>query len=440
MHHRPSGPLSAVVSAALSGIAPLLARRRRTLLLMAVGLMLASGSLLVVTRGTPPAAPTSGLALDAAAQQVVQQATGARADGAPRRGTGDHRRAEKAAAAAPANAACSLQVPAQPTSVAGLTTPYRLVATDRAQGPCHEADADQSAFVEAAVYDPGRHEISIYHPLVVDAGDRPAAPPAPVTLPAGAVVGVWFGFNGDTLTLDGPGARDCVNGLPGSPFGQFAYCGAAPFFAAARADATLQANIPALGTGLDGLPCPTTRDFSVVDQDQSDNLATAYRLVGGRIAQVTSATAALGTPLTNGSDEGLLAKFVAPALGCHPWKAQDLTYPGQLSPALALNELSAARWQAAPALVPTSDPMVLVDGRTSTRKTELYRAGVGQPALPAGQTPRAYCAGILRTAPDRLVADARWLRAAPSPTPDQPNLLAFLRDRLTGTVDLLGCR
>jgi hypothetical protein len=275
---------------------------------------------------------------------------------------------------------------------------------------------------------------------VVDRHDKPAVAPVPVTLPAGAVVGVWFGFNGDTLTLAGPGAASCVNGLPGSPFGQFAYCNAAALFSAATADATFQASIPQLGTSpKDGLPCPTSRDFSVVDQDQSDNLATVYRVVDGRMAQLTPTTATRGKALTNGSDEGLVARFINPALGCQPFTAADLTNGGAPTPALALNELSAAARQVDPAIVPTSDPMVQVDGARSDRKTNLYRAGVGQPPLPAGQTPKAYCAGILGRGTARLATDAPFLQAAPSPAPDFPNLLAFLRDRLANTLQVLGC-
>jgi hypothetical protein len=351
---------------------------------------------------------------------------------------GDHRRQNPQPAQAP-NPACSLQVPADPTSAAGLTTPYRLTATDPRAGACHEAEADQSAFVEAAIYDPGTSSVSIYHPVVVDSGDRPAQPPVAVQLPAGAVVGVWFGFNGDTLTLTGPGAQQCVNGLPGSPFGQFAYCNAPAFFAAARADAALP--IPPLGTGTDGRPCPTTRDFSVVDQDQSDNLATVYRVVHGRIAQNTAATRS-GTALSNGSDEGLLATAIDPALGCTPPMAPDLSDGGAPAPALALNELSAAKHQTAPAaLVPLSDPMVLVDGQQSARKTDLYRAGVDQPSLAVdpGQSPRAYCADIQNIAPRRLAADAAQFRAAPAPAAGAANLLGFLRDRLTTTLTNLGC-
>jgi hypothetical protein len=337
------------------------------------------------------------------------------------------------------NPSCTLTVPADPTSATGLTTPYRLTATDASAGACHESNTDQSAFVEAAVYDPAKHAVSIYHPVVVDGADQPAASPVPVALPTGAVVGIWFGFNGDTLTLGGPGAGKCVNGLPGSAFGQFAYCNAPAFFAAANADPQLA--IPALGTGKDGLPCPTTRDFSVVDQDQSDNLATVYRVVRGGIAQDTAATRS-APRLSNGSDEGLLAKAIDPALGCMPALAPDMTDGGALTPSLALNELMAAKRQGAPmALVPLSDPMVQVNGHTSPAKTDLYRAGVDQPSLATnpGQSPAVYCRSIASNAPGRLTEDAALLRAAAAPTPDSPNLLAFLVSRLQGTMQSLNC-
>jgi hypothetical protein len=346
----------------------------------------------------------------------------------------------KAADAAAANPNCTLVVPRNPTSARGLTTPYQLTATSPRAGACHEADADQSAFVEAAVIDTDTGAISTYRPLVVDAGDRPAQPPVPVQIPAHAVVGVWFGFNGDTLTLAGPGADSCVNGLRGSLFGQFAYCNAPAFFAAANAAiASGTLTVPDLGTGADGLPCPTTRDFSVVDQDQSDNLTTMYRIVHGRMAQNTPATQG-GTPLTNGSDEGLLAAHIDPALGCRPFTAPDQTNGGAPTPALALNELSAAAHQGTRmALVPVSDPMTQVGGEPSVAKTNLYRAGVDQPPLPAGQSARAYCADLLRVAPVRLERDAAFLRPAAAPAAGSANLLRFLVTRLKTAAGILGC-
>src|SRR4051794_39950022 len=318
MHHRPPRAPRASQSAAPTHSA----RRpdpRRALVVFTVVLAVATGAVLLgrLPSHTDPgtvtqdAAAQRALAADgthqgagtgqaaATAQDVVATA-GTDARGGHR---GDHRRQAGQQDAPAANPNCTLIVPSGPTSAAGLTTPYQLVATDAGQGPCHEANADQAAFVEAAIYAPAAHAVPISPPLVVDRRDPPAMPPVPVTLPAGAVVGVWFGFNGDTLRLAGPGAGSCVNGLPGSPFGQFAYCNAPAFFKAANGDSTFQGKIPALGTSpKDGRPCPTSRDFSVVDQDQSDNLATAYRVIRGRMAQLTPDTANRGTPLTNGSD------------------------------------------------------------------------------------------------------------------------------------------
>jgi hypothetical protein len=449
MHRPPAERPSAALRAALARCSRRLAPDSGRMLLVALVLTL-TGSVFAALpdSGRAGSAEATSLAVDAASQTVAVTANDSRTSGDEH--TSDWRRRHRAEGntpqtpAAATNGNCSLIVPADPTSAAGLTTPYRLTATDPRQGTCHEANADQSAFVEAAIFDPATHTVAIYHPLVIDDHSEPAVPTAPLMLPGRAVVGVWFGFNGDTLTLSGQGARSCVNGLPGSPFGQFAYCNAAAFFSAANADVAFQKTIPAIGTvttrGPAGRPCPTSRDFSVVDQDQSDNLATAYRIIGGRMAQVTSATAKRGTPLTNGSDEGLVAKFIAPTLGCKPFTAPDLNDDMAPTPALALNELSAAKFQPAPAaLVPISDPMALVDGHTSVQKTNLYRAGVNQPPLPTGQTPQAYCAGILAAAPASLTTNAAVFRAATSPSPDQPSLLAFLTDRLTTTVENLGC-
>jgi hypothetical protein len=462
MHHRrPSGPASAAFRAALMRGSQRLSRRSGGLLVVALSLGVAASAGLALPdpSTSPQAAPR--VSLDAAHRQLPGSGqaaptpsggTATAADspagsagasaGSDANRHGDHRRQSRQPVTPP-NPNCTLMVPSEPTGAAGLITPYRLVATDAGAGPCHEAEADQSAFVEAAIFDPAQHAVSIYHPLVVDANDRPAVPPVPVSVPPGAVVGVWFGFNGDTLTLSGPGAHSCVNGLPGSPFGQFAYCNARAFFAAANADSAFRATIPSVGTAADGRPCPTSRDFAVVDQDQSDNLATAYRVIDGRMAQTTPSTASMGTALTNGSDEGLVATFIAPALGCSPFTAPDQTAGGaQRTAALALNELSAAKGQAAPAaLVPTSDPMTQVDGKTSTSKTDLYRAGVNQPPLAtdAGQSPQRYCANILAIAAERLALNATRLRVAPAPTPDQPNLLIFLKARLQGTLAMLRC-
>ena len=111
--------------------------------------------------------------------------------------------ARTAADAAAPNANCTLIVPANPLSAQGLATPYQLTATDPAAGPCNEANSAQTAFVQGAIINPATGTISIYDPLVVDAGTQPAVTPTVPTLPAGGVVALWFGYNGNTLTLAG---------------------------------------------------------------------------------------------------------------------------------------------------------------------------------------------------------------------------------------------
>ncbi len=345
-----------------------------------------------------------------------------------------------------ANPNCTLIVPDAPLTAQGLATPFQLVATNRRNGPCREANVNQSAFVEATILDPATGALSIYRPLVIDGGTRPAAPPIVPKLPAGAVVGMWFGFQGDVLTLRGA-TENCVNGLPRSPFGQFAYCGAPEFFKAANTairDGKLK--VPAVGKARDGQSCPTTRDFSVVDQDQSDNLDTSYlALADGRTAQNNPANAA-ALPATailrNASDNGLLNGFIAPALGCKSFKARDITADGAMVASLALNELQAAAAQVQPvALIPPNNPMAQVNGRTSTAKANLYRAGVNMPPLdPAVDTARAYCTNLATIGATRLRLDRQFTIGAPSPDPAAAkNLFTFLQQRLKGSFADLAC-
>ncbi|NKQ55996.1 hypothetical protein HFP15_24255 [Amycolatopsis sp. K13G38] len=336
-----------------------------------------------------------------------------------------------------------MTVPANPLSAAGLAAPYVLSGTEPG-GACHETNAAQSAFVEATIIDPATGKLSVYRPLVIDRGTQPAVAPVAPTLPAGAVVGVWFGFNGDVLTLRGEGnaLRDgaCVNGAPGSPFGQFGYCGATAFFKAANAAiGTGMLTIPPLATGADGQPCPTVRDFGVVDQDQSDNVTTTYvATADGRTAQAGTGA---GTTLVNGSDNRLLNAFIDPALGCTSFTAPDLTVGGAPGTALALDELQAAAHQGAPvALVPPNDPMTLIDGQPSVTKTNLYRAGVDQPALAtASQTAQAYCTNLRTVGTARLATDNALFAQAKSPDAGVP-LSTFLTQRLQAALQLLNCQ
>src|SRR5258708_16004153 len=293
-------------------------------------------------------------------------------------------------AAAAVNMDCTLIVPAQPLTAQGLARPYQLLATNPENGPCNEANPNQAAFVQAAVINPATGQISIYDPLVIDQGTQPAIPPVVPQLPGGGVVAIWFGANGNTLSLQGTGTSlqdgHCVNGVGDSIFGQVSYCNAPAFFKAANT--AIQAGklvSPPLGRAKDGLPCPTSRDFALVDQDQSDNVTTTYLVTGnGQTAQMTSATiAALQHDNVqvqhNGSDERLLAIALDGALVCKPMRPPDLADPGQMVTALPLNELQSAAHQAAPvALVPARDPMVLMNGHPDLNKLNAYRVRVDQ--------------------------------------------------------------
>jgi hypothetical protein len=344
------------------------------------------------------------------------------------------------------NPNCTLIVPDAPLTAQGLATPYQLVATNRRKGPCRESNDNQSAFVEATIINPATGALSIYRPLVIDRGTQPAAPPVVPKLAPGSVVGVWFGFQGNTLTLGGA-STGRVNGLPGSPFGQFAYCGAPEFFRAANAAIGAgKLKVPPVGMARDGQPCPSTRDFSVVDQDQSDNLTTRYlALRNGRTAQDTPANIAalpVRTVLKNASDNGLLTGFINPALGCTAFTAPDITAGGVPAPSLALNELQAAATKTTPmALIPPNDPMAQVNGRPSVAKVNLYRAGVNQPPLnPGVDTARNYCRDLATVAPARLRLDRVLTIGAPSPdAAAAKNLFGFLTQRLKAAFTDLAC-
>ena len=347
------------------------------------------------------------------------------------------------------NLNCTLTLPNSPLTAHGLATAYLLSATNAADGPCHESNAAQTAFVQATVYDPATGALSVYDPLVVDAGRHPAVTPIVPTIPADAVVGIWFGYNGNNLTLRSAGLglalNHCVFGLGDSRFTQYAYCNAGAFYAAAKTGiATHKLTVPCLGTADDGKPCPTTRDFSIVDQDQSDNVTTRYLVTAtGGIAQNTPANAARlhgATVLSNPSDNALVDTFVDPALGCTPWSVRNLDGGGTAT-SLALDEIQANAHQAAPAaLVPLNDPMTTVAGSFSTAKTDLYRLGVDQPPLPAGQTPKIYCRDMDSIQAARLKLDLDRFSNTPSPDPAAAtNLLTFLAARLSASFQNLGC-
>jgi hypothetical protein len=402
------------------------------------------------------------------------------------------------AAAMTANPNCTLIVPDNPLSPLGLATPYLLTATDPAQGACHEANPDQAAFVEGAVINASNGQISIYDPLVIDAGTTPVAAPVVPKLPRSSVVALWFGYNGTNLTLAGadqmigpspsepmsahlsasvtsalpPTAgyefpasaptsdfllqqANCVSGedINGkfSTFTQVAACNATAFFTAAEAAiAARKLKVPSPGIAADRQNCPTTRSFALVDQDQGDSVTTEYLAEpGGQVAQDDAADrqALTGASvLFNGSDSELLDLFVDPALRCSPWQVPNQTDGGAPASALPLDQLQAATWAGKQgsgpvALVPLNDPMTLDSAANfNTDKTDAYRLNVDMSPLPAGEPPGQYCTDLERIQGSRLQQDVNLLMRAPSPAPDAAdNLFTFMALRLKNSFVNLDC-
>jgi hypothetical protein len=366
---------------------------------------------------------------------------------APVDGTGAAIDLNQTPAGAAASLNCTLRVPANPLTATGLATPWQL------GDGCSMANAGtQGAFVEATILSPGG-QVQVYNPLVVTEGTRPAATPKAPSVPAGSQVIIDVGFNGSNLALTGTGATqgNCVDASGQSLIGQVSACNAVPFYRLANSEiAAGTLTVPALGTASDGQPCQTTRDFALIDQDQSDNVVSQYLVdARGQTAQATAANKAAmpnAATLTNGSDDALLSDFVDPANGCTAYSAADPTSPDGTSGSQALNELSARQYQELPvAVTPTNDEMTLVGGRMSVTKTNVYRSLVDQPQLPATASPATvaadYCQNMVNTAPARDQADLANDAAYGTPVASVgDNLATFLGNRLSMSFTNLSCQ
>ncbi len=365
---------------------------------------------------------------------------------APVDGAGNAINLNQTAAQAAASGNCSITVPANPLSAKGLATPWQL------GDGCSMANAGtQGAFVEATILSPNG-QLTVYNPLVITAGTTAAAAPAAPVIARGSQVIIDVGFNGTNLALVGNGARQgaCVDALGQSLIGQVSACNAVGFYRLANAEiarGTLQ--ITPAGTSADGQQCQTTRNFGMIDQDQSDNVITTYLINGnGQTAQNTAANAAAlagATTLANGSDNKLLAAFLDPATGCKPFQATDTTDPTGMSDSQAINELVARASTTTPvAVVPPADEMTLVGGAMNIAKTNVYRSLVDQPLLAANanaaQVSADYCQNLVNIQPARNQLDmANELNAA-SPVPAVGNTLAtFMGNRLSMSFANLGC-
>jgi hypothetical protein len=371
-----------------------------------------------------------------------------------------------------ANVNCDIIVPANPLSAQGLATPYQLTGPggmSPAQSGCEMTNATAlGAFVQATILDPATGRLWIYDPLVVTKGATPAIQPAVPALPADAIVTVDFGFNGTDLFQVGatPTALkqgNCMNGMPGSIFGQVSFCNGSNFFNAAfQAERAGKLKVPSAGTSAamvvtdgalgTGRTCPVTRNFDMVDQDPSDNVTTEYLLnpATGQTAQDTASNAGNlqgSTLLLNGSDNTLLDAFIDPVLGCRPFMAPDLDNNDMPTTSQALDELLAAANQPTnAALVPENDEMVL-DANTTfdAAKTDLYRQELGQAPIDAAtdraSSPAMYCQNMIDVQTPFLAANQALLAQGQPPVAGVgSNLLTFLANRLNMSFTNLACQ
>ncbi len=343
---------------------------------------------------------------------------------------------------------CTVTVPAHPLSAQGLATPWEL-----GDGCTWANGGTEGVFVDATILAPNG-QLQVYDPLVINQGTQPAVAPTPPTIAAGSQVILSVGYNGNALALVGRGARqgNCIDAFGNSLINQTPQCNAANFYRMANFEiARGLLKIPAAGTGKDGQACQTTRDFALIDQDQSDNAVASYLFnpATGQTAQATAANQAnltQDTTESNGSDNGLLDKFVDPALGCTPFTAPNATNPNGASASQALNELSARQNQKGTvALLPVNNPQLLVGGQFSLGKTDTYRIETDQPLLRfntnTARNAARYCQDMINIATPRLQLDAPMETGTASPVPALGNNLAnFLAARLSGSFDNLNCK
>jgi hypothetical protein len=370
-----------------------------------------------------------------------------------------------------ANADCDIIVPANPLSAKGLATSYQLTGTDGktpAESGCRMSNSNAGAFVEATILDPATGALSVYDPLVVTQGTRPAVVPSVPAIPANAVVTIDFGFNGKDLFQMGAtpttlADANCVNGQTGSIFGQASFCNGINFFNAVKKDeregllkvpspGTSDKIIPSGGDTGTGHECPVTRNFEVADQSSATNVTTEYLLnpLTGQTAQDTTSNAgnmAGPTLLHSRSDSTLLDRYLDPLLGCTPFQAPDLANNNQPTTSQALDEILAGAYQPKiAALVPESAAMVLNgDDEFDAAKTDIYREELGQAPVSNQNNktsdPEMYCQNLVDIQTPFLAANQTLLATGQSPvTAVGDNLLTFMANELNMSFTNLGCQ
>jgi hypothetical protein len=370
------------------------------------------------------------------------------------------------------NVNCDIIVPANPLTAKGLATPYQLTGPNGmtpAESGCRMSNAVKlGAFVQATILDPATGGLSVYDPLVVTQGTRPAVTPRVPTIPANAVVTIDFGFNGKDLFQVGAtpttlADADCVNGQAGPTFGQASFCNGISFFNAVKKDeregllkvpspGTSDKIIPSGGDMGTGQVCPVTRNFEVAGQSSANNVTTEYLLnpLTGQTAQDTTSNAnnmAGATLLSSRSENTLLDQFLDPVLGCTPFRAPDLANNDVPTNSQALDEILAGAYQPKiAALVPENDKIVLNgDDEFDAAKTDMYREELGQAPVSSQNNktsdPEMYCQNIVDIQTPFLAANQKLLATGQSPvTAVGDNLLTFMADELNMSFTNLACQ
>ena len=318
------------------------------------------------------------------------------------------------------------------------------------------------SFVEAVILDLDTNSLSVYHPLVINSATAPLIPPITFTMPKNPLVGIWFGSNANAITLTPLISIQqglCVYNIGGinsqDTFGQFGHCNGIVFFEKIKElifnKVPFNPPIPELGIALDGEPCLTTRDFSLVDMDPSDNVVTTYLvdMVTGKTSQNSFNNQNINPQsvvIKNGSDNLLLANLDN-IMGCTPYKVPNLVDPnnptiGKIS-SMALDEIHAAiRQKKFYAYIPKGDPMVRINGIPSLNKLNSYRQGIFQPVINdmIMADTNSFCAHYINIQLPRLQKNKQLFIVQPSPDiAISTNLYGFLLNRFSTSYLGLNC-
>jgi len=337
-------------------------------------------------------------------------------------------------------------VPDNPLTPQGLATPYQLMGAG-----CNQATLIMSRFVHAVILNTDNGQVAQYNPLVINAGMVPVVQPVPVNFTTfNHIVGIWIGSNSNTLTLAqtvGVINGKCTTGASiNSPFGQFAFCNVDAFWKALEV-IRVQGNLPVPPTGIasDGAPCPTVRDYFVVDMDPDDGVPTQYLVdVNGNVLQKTLNNMKLNIQgeLSNDGDHRLVSAFVQGATACQGWLIQDLADPGVKRPALPMNVLQAVNFQPMPIeVLPNNDPMTTTGAQPDMAKLNAYRKGIYQPQINnlIEADPAVFCRNYFNITAPRMRLLTPQLKLTVSPANPQQTLFDFMKARASMTYAQINC-